>query len=397
MIYQLKAIFRKEWTDMVRDRRTLVAAFGYAVFGPIFLGFFIHFIAGMKDDQKDVILYIAGASHAPGLVEFIQNRDITIRSLDYEMGMEVDPTPAVKQMEDRYGVVLVITPDHQQKLKKYAPADLFLYTNMGVQENMIAVRRINRMVSAYGRQISDLRLISRGVAPSIRQPFNIETGDLSSSGVQGKLIAELMLLYFILAPFFASMAIAIDVTAGERERSSLQVLLAQPVSSYTLMLGKWAVSAAFGFIGTVITVVLGAVILSQSPLGALGIRLELDPFTLVSVILAMIPLVLMVASLQMLIALFAKSFKEAQTYLTMISFAPALVGMMRTLTGSQATGFAAYLPVTADIEVLSGLLRGGSFNFGLWGVATVVTLILAIVFYTLASRLLDSERILGTG
>lgn len=397
MFYQIKAVFQKEWKDMLRDRRTVVAALAYAVFGPIFLGFFINFMASMQDNQDDATLYIAGADHAPALVQFMKNNGLKVQALAYQEGAEHKPEPMIAEMKEKESLLLIITPDYQEKMQSYTGFSFYLYANMGVKENGLASRQISQILRQYETQVIGLRAMGRGIAPSVLQPFKLEVGDLSKSGAQGRMIAELMLLYFILAPFFGSMAVAIDVTAGERERQSLQVLQAQPISAERLLLGKWAVAAGFGMIGTLITVGLGAVILSNSPLGALGIRLDLSVGTIVQVMAAMIPLVVLVAIVQMLIALFAKSFKEAQTYLTMLSFAPALVGMMRSLTGEKAEGWLQTMPVMSDIEVLSGLLQNGDWQLGLWALASLITIALAGGFFVMAARLLDSERILASG
>ncbi|WND02115.1 ABC transporter permease subunit [Temperatibacter marinus] len=395
MWYQFTAVFQKEWKDMIRDRRTVMAGLAYAVFGPLFLGFFIHFMADIQDEQKDITLFVAGAENAPGLVQYLKNRGPNIQAIAYTKDMEKTPASIMDDLNVKNSILLVIKPTYQKSLAEFKPAKLHIFTHMGNKENMIGLRNVQAVVGAYSSQIASVRVMSRGVAPSILAPIRMEVGDLSSSGVQGKMIIELMLLYFILAPFFASMAIAIDVTAGERERQSLQVLLAQPVDSQTLMAGKWAVATAFGLIGTIITVVLGAIILTNSPLGALGVSLDLSVYNVMRIITAMIPLVAFVSITQMLVSFFAKSFKEAQTYITMLSFFPALLGMMRSLTGNEAEGMLAHLPIFMDLEVLFHLLQDGEWLLSFWSIGALITFVLSLILFVFASRRLENERLLA--
>jgi sodium transport system permease protein len=167
-------------------------------------------------------------------------------------------------------------------------------------------------------------------------PLMVRSTNISEASGKTIYIAGSMLAFFILAPFFTSMSTAIDVTAGERERQSLKPLLAQPVHPMALVLGKWAVPTIFGFLGLSVTAILGFVLLRFAPLDKLGVAISLDAARLLIMILFLTPLALAVAALQTAVAMLAKSFKEAQVYIQLLTFAPVILLFMNMISATPA-------------------------------------------------------------
>jgi sodium transport system permease protein len=203
-----------------------------------------------------------------------------------------------------------------------------------------------------------------------------------------------MLAFFILAPFFTSMTTAIDVTAGERERQSLKPLLAQPVHPTALVLGKWAVPTLFGIIGTTVTAALGFVLLRYAPLDKLGVALSLDASRLLYMVLFLVPLALAVAALQSAAAMVAKSFKEAQTYIQLLTFAP-LILLFSSMMGGDTGPIARMMPITGHGDVLRSLLSNGAVDTGQAIVISLLTLALCAVGLVISQRQLADEKLLA--
>jgi sodium transport system permease protein len=207
--------------------------------------------------------------------------------------------------------------------------------------------------------------------------------------------ASMMLYFFILAPFFTSMTAAIDATAGERERQSLKPLLAQPVTAAGVIGGKWGVSATFGVVGTAVTVFLGIFLLRFAPLEKLGMNLAFDLGTQSAIVLVLIPLALFVAALQSLVAMLAKSFKEAQTYIQLLTLAPVGLLFMTSFSGEKTEGLALNMPLTGHANILSNLLSGEKVDLANALIVSLVSLLLTALALQLSQKHLQHERLLG--
>ena len=193
------------------------------------------------------------------------------------------------------------------------------------------------------------------------------------------------------------MSIAADTTAGERERQSLQPLLAQPVSRSSLAIGKWMNVVAFCLGITLVTVAAGAHALQAAPLSELGVRLKLDLATQVLMLVSLIPLVLFVTALQMAIALWSRGYREAMTYLNLLIFIPALTALFTAFIGREPEGAASLFPVTNQISLLNGIMLKGELDLGLFAGGTAVSAVLTLLVLWFVVGRFRSEKALGAG
>ncbi len=371
----------KEWLDTRRDHRALTAAFAYALFGPVMVAGLIFLIASQVEDRPVSDLAIAGADNAPGLVEALERAGVEIIRDD-------EATPDTVRSGDA-DALLIIPEDYAQTYKAQRPAKLTLYADFSEPD---AAQDVRDALSAHRDLVVQSRLIARGVAPTQIAPFQIQRHDVSSGGIIGTRIVDMVMYFFIFAPFFAGMGVAIDMTAGERERESLQPLLVQPARPLTLITAKWAITSLFALIGTVITVAAGTLLIDQSPLETLGVGLTFPPATQAAMFLILAPLALMVAALQILVSLSAKSFKEAQTYLTLLSFAPVMIGLY--MFYADPADWATLLPVVVQMEQLRDAAFGDPI--GMVGIAANFGIALAVTAASLlaSAHMLKQERML---
>ena len=215
--------------------------------------------------------------------------------------------------------------------------------------------------------------------------------NLNPVSARAEVIARLLIIFFIMTPFFVSVAAAADSTAGERERRSLEPLLAFPVGAGQIVLGKWLAAATLGVLGTAICVFGGLALMQRSALPELGLRLETGFGAGLAALAMLVPLCLLVAAVQIGVGLLAKNFKDAQSYLMLLGFVPAVAGFV--LSGERLAA-ASVWPLAWELNALGAPLLGapaGATPFA-W-IAAVELLAGALVLWLAALRL-RSERIL---
>ncbi len=380
-------VFKKECLDTFRDRRTVIAALAYSFLGPGLLMAVLNFLATQAADETATMLAVEGSEYAPNLVYFLEGEGVDL------VPAEEGETPWEKIGEA--SVLLVFDDNFQADLASGEPARADLYVDRTNSGNSARANKIYGLINQFAGQLAQARILALGVPPTLYQPMAVESRDLSPAGQTAKTISFLLIYFFVLAPFFSSLSVSIDTTAGERERKSLQTLLAQPVSPRDLIIGKWMIAALFGVTGTMITVIGGLTAMGYTPIEALGIKLNLGFQAQLSLLASLIPLAFMVAALQIFVSLSAKSYKEANTYLQLISFAPVIVGLSLSLTGKQIEGVLSYLPVVSHLQNTQAALIEGAQNFTLVAISGVISISLAILCLVLAAKRLRNEAILS--
>ena len=393
MLKQLRTVFRTTFIDQVRDRRSLGAAFVYALFGPVLMLGVITMMADAQDSDRTARVTVVGGQNAPTLLAELERRGF---KLERRKG---DLAPGHEQaLPDRIGdadLILFIPADYAKRYEAGIPAKLLILRDDRRQRSTAAAVRLERQLQEYGSFIVQSRLVGRGLAAETMMPLMVRSANISEASGKTVMLAGSMLSVFILAPFFTSMTTAIDVTAGERERQSLKPLLAQPVDPTSLVLGKWAVPALFGTLGMVVTCALGFALLRMAPLEKINVALSLDVERLVAMILFLVPLALAVASVQCAAAMLAKSFKEAQTYIQLISFAP-LVLLFSSMMSGDAGPRARLMPIIGHGDVLRSLLSSGAVDPLQLLSVTFMTLAICAAGLFVSRRQFTDEKLLAT-
>lgn len=392
MMFQIKSVFNKEWKDSWRDRRGLLAILAFALLTPTMMAGVLWMVANKVKDADLPMVSIVGAEYAPDIVTHLENRGFTVR-LDKEVTLK-DNLPTTTQGAQ---ALVVLDQDFADNYRDRMPAKIYVYADMGKDVQRIAVGRLEYALRVYGQGVSESRLVEHGVSPMITIPFVVDKFDLSAAGAKAKGMASMFLMLFLMAPFYGSMSIALDTMAGERERDSLQPLLAQPVHTLALATGKWLVAAFFGLLCTLVVTVCCSLVLASSPLASLGIRLVLDPFVVTGILLSLIPLGLMVAALQLYISLRAKSFKEGQMYLGMLVLVPMMLLAFTSFADDGVKGWLIHLPIFTDQNTISELLATGTFDFAVSAPGMVFNLVVAGIMVALTARHLGSEALLDEG
>jgi sodium transport system permease protein len=383
------SVFKKEMLDSSRDRRSILAALAFSFFGPALLALAFTAIAQKTDEIKELTIAIQGAEYASDLVLFLNGNDI--RTVDFTG----DTKQAIQNREQE--VVLNVSADYRLNFTKSSSAVVELFADYSIENSARAARRVNDVISLYNANIGSLRLMARGINPSITTPVYIEARDYSTQQGRSALILGGLQIFILMAAFVGSTGVAIDTTAGERERHSLEPLLVHPVSSSAILTAKWLTTSAHGMLAVILTLLVTATIFPFVPLETLGLNLTFNPWMQFLTVVLAIPLALFAAAIQMLTSLFAKTFKEAQGYLSLLIMVPMLPVMAMQVLSLKSADWMYLVPVLGQQQLLTSVMRGEELDPLNFFCATSLTSILALATILLLTRLLRTERVVYGG
>ena len=259
-------VFRKELLDALRDRRSLMSALLFPMFAPLMINLLFGTIAAQERSADDLVFPVQGAELAPGLVQWIERANHEVVEADGDLFAQV--------RDGDLELAVLIDPDYAEDFADGTPATVSLIIDGSKNELSPLVRRARRVLSTYGAQTSALRLIARGVSSAVRTPLRIEELDIATSQQRSANFLSFIPLFIIMAAFVSGMNVAIDTTAGERERGSREPLLITPVSRNAIVVGKWLVTVAFASVGIVLVLAGTLFMLRRMPLEDLGVRLD---------------------------------------------------------------------------------------------------------------------------
>jgi sodium transport system permease protein len=382
----LATVFRKELRDALRDRRTaLMVLFASILTGPITLVLVAQFVSGLEEKASTLKVRIAGQEHAPALVNFLRRSDVEIEvaPADYE----------ARVREGRIDAVIVVPADFDQRYLAGEAARVDIFYDDSRTESSPAIRQAERLLRAFNRESGMLRLMARGVSPDLTEPLKVQHVNTATPQQKGALLLFLIPMFAILSPLLGGMTIAIDSTAGERERGSLEPLLANPVRIWRVVAGKWL--AAWSFACAVATLTLAGFVIAASLYAGKRIA-SLMTFGLpeLTLFVAMVvPLAAMTAALQMLISTYGRSYREAQTYVSYLATVVSFVPLIVLFSGLKDAFWQLWVPVLGQQVVLTRIVRGDALAAIDWLIPSAVALGIAAACVYAVAHLLKDERI----
>ena len=386
-------VVRKEVLESLRDRRTLLSALVLApLFGPLMFSFSMQTMLKRGVDEQDKPLQVAvmGKEHAPNLVQWLESQ-----------GLEDVPAPkdepsipaAVRDGKPR--LVLVIGPDYGERFRAAKTAGMKVYVDSSDQDSQRDFRRLDRLLQNYSSQTSALRLAACGVAPSIAQPVVLDEIDVSTPASRAQSLLAILSYFLLFSTLIGGMYVAIDATAGERERGSLEPLVSLPVSREALVAGKFVATMVFSSVSLVLTLASFAISLRFVPLESIGMSANLGPKVLTGVFLSLLPFVPLAAALLTLVASFARSFREAQSWMTGALLVPTLPIMVAAMTGMKPTALLMAVPSLSQHFLIARLLRDEAIPLTDGLLSAGGSLLLAAVLLVFVVRLWRREKLLG--
>ena len=328
---------------------------------------------------------IVGAEHAPNLVAYLEQQGAEI--------VEAPADPAAAVREGDLGFALVIADDFAERWRELRSAEIELIYDTSRSRDTSRRRQVAGWVRAWDREVTELRLLARGIDPGITRPIDLKSVDVASARARGIQILGSLPMFFLLAAFVCAMNVAIDTTAGERERGSLEALLAHAVSPRALAVGKWATAVVFDILGLLAMLAVSMAVLRPERFEGLDVAVRFGVDEALGVLIVVLPLTLMAPALQMVVAVFSKSFKEAQTYLSLLIFLPMLPGFLLMVEAFEVESWMHAVPVLAQQVQILDLLRGDGVTSAHFFLGALGTIGVALAMVALVGHLLGREKI----
>jgi len=384
---RIATIVAKEIVDTLRDRRTALVTLMPALFGPIFLVLMLHLVASQSDKARVLELPVAGAANAPALVDFLARQQVAIK-----------PAPADFETRVRDGnldVALDIDSQFAEDVARGKPGIVRLYYDRSRDRARASIEQTESLLRAFNREWGRGRLVLRGVSPEVASPLDVEVHDLATPQSSGSIVLFLVAYYGLFAALMGGLAAALDATAGERERQSLEPLLTTPVRPLELATAKWAAVVALDATVVVLTLSGFYVTLRFAPLPAVGIPFLFSVTELGRFLVVLVPLVLLMPAVMLYVGARGRTFKEAQANVSLLLTFVAIIPFLPMFLQRKDPPWLTWIPVSGQYSLLSRALRGEALPWLDLLQSCVMPLALVAIALTLVARLLARESTLA--
>jgi len=382
-------IFQKELLDNLRDTRSWMTGLFWALFGPLILGGMIMLLGNTirEDVEESLVLPVSGVENAPNLIAFLEQQDVVI------VPAPTDPEVAV--IAGDINVALIIPAEYGEDFSSGETANVQLVFDSTRQSAMVDINRAQNLLESYSSYIGLLRLTLRGVSPEVMRVIQIEEVDTATPQSQALVFLSMLPYFIIFAIFNGASPVITDATAGERERGSLEPLLINPLPRGWVAIGKMISAVPFAIFNLIITLAGFAAVFRLLPMEELlGIQIGFDLGALVAVFLICLPIVLLACAIQTLIASFAKTTKEAGTYLPFIGLIPSLPGIALAFLPVKPDLWTMLIPTFGQQILINQFLRAEPISAMNILISAILTILLAVVFTYIAIKLYEGERII---
>lgn len=386
-------VFWKEFIENLRDRRTLISALIFGpLFGPLVFGAMVSRMLDQSVTESDerVAITVSGAQLAPNLMEFLglQNVTLTKTSLDESHARHAVQSGAAQ-------VVLLVPADYALRFSAAQPAPLLLFADSSDSQARKHADRVRQLLAAYGGNIAQQRLQARGVSPLVTVPVAVNDVDVATAGGRAVIVVGFMTYFVLFSLLMGGLYLAIDSTAGERERGSLEALLSLPVARLSLVGGKLLATCAYMCISLGICLSAFVVVFHFVPLERLGMSANITLRTAAIFFGVCLPFVPLGASLMAFVASFTRSYREAQTYLTSVLLVPTLPIAFASIYSLKAKTSLMFIPSLSQHLLMTSVLKDQPVSLSDLAISAFSSLMLAAVLVSLTADHWRRESILG--
>ncbi len=345
-------VFAKEVVDALRDRRTLLMVLLSSVaVGPLVLVLLSQLVGDFERRAEARELMVQGIAHAPALRNYLERQGMTV--LEAPAGHE----RALRDSKLAHPV-LVVPADFEASLQRGEAPELVVMSSSSNRRAQGGVGALTRLLRGFNQEQATLRLALHGTAPGLLEVVRVQERDLADTASRAAQLTTMVPFFVLMAVLYGALNAALDSTAGERERGSLEPLLTNPASRGALVLGKWAAVAAVGVLIAVLSCLsfLPAQALLRSE--ALAAMFRFGWPEAVAFIGLLLPLAGVLAALLMAIAIRSKTFKEAQAGATVVVLGIALLPMVTVFNQSGEAAWHLWVPALAQSTLMGRVLRG---------------------------------------
>jgi sodium transport system permease protein len=389
----LFTVFTKEFLENLRDRRTLVSALLFGpLFGPILFGAMVSRMLNQSVIESDepLSITISGGERAPNLVRYLDSQGVRLRAETLsESGARARVRSGVAS------VVLLVPDEYAPRFEAALPAPVFVVADSSDSQTRKSADRLRTLLAGYASGIAQLRIQMRGVDPLLAVPVAVNDIDVTTPSGRAVVVLGFMTYFVLFAVLMGGLYLAIDCTAGERERGSLESLLSLPVARAALVGGKILATCAYMCISLAINLTAFVFVFRFVPLERLGMSANLGVGTALEFFAICLPFVPLGAALMTLVASFTRSYREAQTYLTIVLLVPTLPIAFASIYSLKTKSSLMLIPSLSQHLLMTSVLKDEPIAPADVIVSSGCALGLALVLIALTARHWRRESMLG--
>lgn len=387
---QWLVVAAKEIKDNLRDKRAFFFAIVYGpvimpllIVGPMLLGA----KTGIINFEETTNIHVVGVEYAPNLIAHLKSKNLIAVATpqDYKSKIREGDLDAVLKIPKNYG----------EKIRGGKPSPLYLYVNYSNKKSEKAARHIRSIINAYSGHLGYWRMQTRGFDYQITQALQVVEQDLSSEGFSGMIFGFLTYFIIVFTMMTGGFYLAVDITAGERERNSMEPLLTLPISRFRIVVGKYIAILAFVTLSGFLSTLSLFAIFEFVPFDELSVVLNLSGMTLTHAFILALPCAVLVTSLLMATAAFTKSAKEAQTYISLLYLLPMIPMFVGQFANLKTSFLNMLIPFFSQYTLIDKTVKNETIAAQYVLASAVGTLLLALVLFGVAVKLYQREKILA--
>ncbi|MBA6326820.1 ABC transporter permease [Colwellia sp. MB02u-6] len=380
---QLKALMVKEFKEAFRDRRALMVAMSMALLMPVMIMVILKVAIKEAVDNPPVYVKYSGEQHAPKLINALKDQNI--------LSFADVPEDEERNWNER-NIELSIPETFIADMAAGKPIELILRADYNEKSLTSPIRRIKAVISEHSLTIGYKRLLVRGIDTKLLQPIKLLEQDTSLPSSNAVMISLILGVYLMMAAFMSGLPVAIDSSAGERERNVLEMLLCQPVSTLKIVLAKLSCASAISIISIILMLVLTSVAMNFVDLTKIGATFSIDASTFVILLLLLVPICFLAAALQLFFAFQAKSFKEAQSTVTMLIMVPSFIPFALMMMDDKPA-WIDWMPISGQSLLMEDVFKGLAIDWSALLFTSAATIALTLVLVLILAKRLTSEKV----
>jgi sodium transport system permease protein len=385
----VRTIYAKEMLDMLRDRRALISMIVVPIVAIPGIFTVMHYFTenlGKKAQEESARIGASAKINQPAIREALKNA-----------GFDLVPVSNPRTAVESKSVAAALDEDR-------GPANedrIVIFEDRTREASSMAAERIRSTLERLKLDQVKGSLRGLGVSERVLNPFSVTSSNVAPEKKMAGFILGSVLGYAVLLLMFTGgMYPAIDMTAGEKERHTLEPLLASPASREEIILGKILTTTTASFLTALLTI--GSLLVSMQYLGLgqggpemenLVSRAAPDAGTVLLVLLTLLPTALFAASVMTAIALFARGFKEAQSMLTPVVMAVVVPAVVTLLPGLELNVGLALIPIFNVSQLIKEIILG---EYSRWSFLTAFlsNVVYASVAFWVSVRIFKNESVL---
>ena len=382
-LIQLKALVIKEYREAFRDKRALMVALMMAILAPVGIMVMSKIMIEKLVDEPPVYVNFVGAEYATKLITHFSDKNLLSIS---------DAPEGEKSIWQQRNITVKIPADYAADMAEGKPIKLHLQADFTDKAVQPPVRRINNAVRNFSMSIGYKRLLLRGVDIRLLNPVKLVEQDTSKPDATFMLISMMLGIYLMLAAFMSGLSVAIDSSAGERERNVLEMLLCQPVSTLKIVLAKLISASTVAVIGVLLILILTSVSVGFVDLTKIGATFSLDLSTAAVLLLLLLPICFFASACQLFVAFQTKSFKEAQSTVGMLIGIPAFIPFVVSMMDDRPQ-WLNWLPIAGQSMIIENIFKGVDVDWLAVFATSGVTIAITVALVLALAKKLQSEKV----